>query len=215
MIGIIFCVCWTLAISVLPIVLNWCRKERKKMQVKKESQQSRNRCWIWSRDTAKGLLTSLLRLHLNARGKPDLKVKYLWARGMSSITEQGEMLRTLTHQVTQSGKLTKCGHLKRGNLVKCWKQERRDPWMNKQPVCSHSTRTDSLLKTIMWILTPLQNQTRRFNPDHSCTGWMIKCERCRTNPQKMQHKTATNILEYGECLCLRQYKHLYSWERIT
>ena len=35
--GIIFCVCLTVAISVLPIVLKWCRKERKKMQVKRES----------------------------------------------------------------------------------------------------------------------------------------------------------------------------------
>ena len=34
-------------------------------------------------------------------------------------------------------------------------------------------------------------------------------------PQKMQHKTATNILQCGECLCLRHWKHLYSWERIT
>ena len=41
-----FCVCLTLAISVLPIVLKWCRKERKKMQVKKESQQNRSRWWI-------------------------------------------------------------------------------------------------------------------------------------------------------------------------
>ena len=36
------CVCSTSAISVLPIVLNRCRKERK-MQVKKESQQNRSR----------------------------------------------------------------------------------------------------------------------------------------------------------------------------
>ena len=50
--GIIFCVCSTLAISVLPIVLKWCRKERKKMQVKKESQQNQSRWWIWSRDAA-------------------------------------------------------------------------------------------------------------------------------------------------------------------
>ena len=42
----IFCVCLTLAISVLPIVLNWCRKERKKIQVKKESQQHRSQWWI-------------------------------------------------------------------------------------------------------------------------------------------------------------------------
>ena len=44
--GIIFCVCSTLAIWVLPIVLKWCRKERKKMQVKKESQQNRSQWWI-------------------------------------------------------------------------------------------------------------------------------------------------------------------------
>ena len=42
---------------------------------------------------------------------------------------------------------------------------------------------------------------------------MIEFERCWTNPQKMQHKTATNTLEYGECLCLLRYKHLYSWGR--
>ena len=44
-------------------------------------------------------------------------------------------------------------------------------------------------------------------PDHSWTGWMIKCDRGRTNPQKMQQKTATNILWYGECF--------YAWGRIT
>ena len=44
---------------------------------------------------------------------------------------------------------------------------------------------------------------------------MIECERFKTNLQKMQHKTATNILQYGECLCLRHWKHLCSWERIT
>ena len=41
--GIIFCVCSTSAISVPSIVLKRFRKKHKKMQVKKESQQSRNR----------------------------------------------------------------------------------------------------------------------------------------------------------------------------
>ena len=31
----------------------------------------------------------------------------------------------------------------------------------------------------------------------------------------MQQKTATNILKYGECLCLQHFEHLYSWWRIT
>ena len=48
--GIIFCVCSTSAVSVLLIVLKWCRKERKKIEVKRESQQNRNQWWIWSRD---------------------------------------------------------------------------------------------------------------------------------------------------------------------
>ena len=50
--GIIFCVCLTLAISVLQSVLKWCRKEHKKIQVRNASQQNRNQWWIWSRDAA-------------------------------------------------------------------------------------------------------------------------------------------------------------------
>ena len=114
-------VCLTLAISVLQIFLKWCRKERKKIQVKKESQQSRNRWWIWSCDAAKGLLTCYLLLHPKAGWKPDMKVNFLWARGLSSIKEQGALLRTLTHQATQNGTLIKLGLLKSGNLTKWWK----------------------------------------------------------------------------------------------
>ena len=44
---------------------------------------------------------------------------------------------------------------------------------------------------------------------------MIKCGRGKTNPQKMQRKTATNILWCGECLCRLHCKYLYSWWRIT
>ena len=44
---------------------------------------------------------------------------------------------------------------------------------------------------------------------------MIKCGRGKTNPQKMQRKTATNTLWYGEFSCLLHCKHLYSWRRIT
>ena len=182
--GIIFCVCLTLAVSVLPIVLKRCRKERKKMQVK----QNRSRWWIWSRDAAKGLVTCLPLLHQKARRKPDMTINFLWARELSSIIEQGDLMYTLTHQATQNGKLIELGLLKSGHLMNWWKIEHCDL------LYSHSTRTDSLLKTMRWILTPTQNQTCRLNPDRSCIGWMIKCEKGRTNPQKMQRKTATNIL---------------------
>ena len=53
------------------------------------------------------------------------------------------------------GILTKSGLLKSGNLMKCWKQERRDL------LYSQSTRTDLLLMTMIWTLTPSQNQTFR------------------------------------------------------
>ena len=43
---------------------------------------------------------------------------------------------------------------------------------------------------------------------------MIRCEKDR-NEFQMFLKMEKNILLYGECLCLRQWKHLYSWERIT
>ena len=90
--GIIFCVCSTSAISFPSIVLKRCRKEHKKMQVKKESQQNQSRWWIWSHDTAWGIRTCLPRLHRKARGKPNMRVReYLWARGMSSNQAQGDL----------------------------------------------------------------------------------------------------------------------------
>ena len=117
--GIIFCVCLKSAISVLQSVLKWCRKERKKIQVKKASQQSRSRWWIWSRDAAKGLLSCLPLPHQKDRWKPDTKVNLLWARKLSSILERWD------------------------------------------PLYTHSTRTDSVLKMIRWSVTPKQNQKCR------------------------------------------------------
>ena len=58
------------------------------------------------------------------------RVKYLWAREMSSNQEQGDLWLAPAHQTTQNGTLTKSGLLKSGNLVKCWKQV-RGPVSNK------------------------------------------------------------------------------------
>ena len=126
------------------------------------------------------------------------------ANGAAS-QKQGDLLKTLAHQATQNGMLTRIGLLKSGNLMKCWKQERWDLFMNNHQVCSHSTRTSLLLmtmiwtltpslKTIRWILTPKQNPKCRLNHVDSCTWCMIECERGRTNPQQIQHNTVTNIL---------------------
>ena len=210
--GSIFCVCSTSAISVPPIVLKWCRKERKKMQMKEASQQNQSRWWIWSCDTAQGIQTCLPRLHQKARGKPDLKVKYLWARGLSSNQERGDLWWAPAHQTIQNVSLTKRGLLKSGNLMKCWKQERWDPWVGNR---SPSTQTSLSSMTMIWTPAPPQHQTFRWSHGHSCTGWMIDCERYWTIRQQMQYKTSTNVLWFGECWCLQHWKHLYSLERIT
>ena len=113
MIGIIFCFCSTSAISVPSIVLERCRKEHTKMQVKKESQQKQSRWWIRYRDAVRGIQPCLPRLHLKTRRTTILKVRtYLWARGMCSTQEQGDLWWALAHQTTQSGTLTTSGLLK-------------------------------------------------------------------------------------------------------
>ena len=47
------------------------------------------------------------------------------------------------------------------NQMKCWKQERRDPWVDNQQVRSPSTQTSLSLKTMIRTLTPQQNRTFR------------------------------------------------------
>ena len=190
--GIIFCVCSTSAISVPPIVLKWCRKERQKMQVKKESQQNRSRWWIWSRDATQGILTCLPRLHQKARWKPDLKVKYLWVRGMSSNQERWDLWWALAHQTTQNGILTKSGLLKSGNLVKCWKQERRDPWWT--PV--HPAHRQ-VCHWWWWWWYGLWH-CHRIEPFAKVTSFLHRVNdrvlKMQDQSSKMQCKTSTNVL---------------------
>ena len=91
-------------------------------------------------------------------GKPDMKVNFLWARELSSNQEQRDLWWALAHQTTQNGTLTTSGLLRSGNLVKCWEQERRDPWVNPR---SPSTQTSLSLMTMIWTLTPPQDQIFR------------------------------------------------------
>ena len=148
--------------------------------------------------------------------KPNLKVrKYLWARGMSSNQERRDLWWALAHQTSQNGVLTKSGLLESGTLMKCWKQERWDPWVCNQLVRSLSTQTSLSLMTTIWIVTPPQNRTFRWSHSHSCTVWMIECERYWTSLQKMQCKTATNVLWFGECFMSSTLEASVFMERIT
>ena len=84
------------------------------------------------------------------RGKPDMKVNFLWALELSSIIERDDPSWTLSHQATQNGMLIKFGLLKSGNLMNWLKIEQGDL------LYSHSTRIDFLLMTIRCVLTPSQ-----------------------------------------------------------
>ena len=132
-----FCVCQTLATTVLQFVLKWCQKERKKNQVKKESQQSQDQWWIW----LQGLPQLCHLLHQKARGREVIKVKVLWvcklrnmierwnrcwpwhksrARGTTSDLLKARTQKGHTQQATQDGTMTKLGLLKNGKQMNWW-----------------------------------------------------------------------------------------------
>ena len=200
---IICCICSISVISVPFVVLKRCRKEHKKMQVKKESQQNQSRWWIWSHDPAWGIRTCLPRLHRKAWETTDLKVKYLWARGMSSNQEREDLWCALAHQTTQNGTLTTSGLLKSGTLVKRWQQERGDPWVdNSSPSdddMDSDNATESNLSLELRSFLQRENDRLRKILDHYSKDAMQDIDK--------------RFL--GERLCLRQWKHLYSCERIT
>ena len=123
---------------------------------------------------------------------------------VTPVTSATDSLKKHTHQATQNGILIKLGLLKSGNLMNWWMIERRDLFaLNEERLNISSLKTTK------------QNQICRWDPDHYCTGWMIRCERDKNNPQWMQQKTVKSILWFGECLCLQHCKRLYSWERIS
>ena len=133
----------------LPLVLKWCRKEHKKMQVKKESQQNQSWWWIWSRETAQGTPNVLASTASESRVNNQIwKSERTSGLVKCAANKYGETrIWTLAHQTTQNGTLTTGGFLKCGNLVKCRTQVRRDPCMT------------SLSSMMIWTLTPPQNRT--------------------------------------------------------
>ena len=90
--GIIFCACSTLAIPFLQIVLKWCQEERKKNQVKKESQRSQDQWWVW----LQGLPQLCHLLHQKARWREVLKVKVLWVCKLRNMIERENPLFAVT-----------------------------------------------------------------------------------------------------------------------
>ena len=152
--GIIFCLCLTLAISVLQIVLKWCRKERNKIQVKKELQQSRSRWWIWSGERSLDVLPS-------AASESPVKTRHESQFPLSSRTEQHHRTGRPVIDAYSSS-------YSEWNVDKTWSSQewKSDELMEDRtgrPIvfAQHTDRFTVDLTAIRWILTPKQNQKCR------------------------------------------------------
>ena len=149
--GIIFCVCLTLAILVLPLVLKWCRKERKNRWRKSHSKiegddELVSRCCERNLDV----------LPFYCIRKP--RKTQIWKSISSESANWAVLQNGTTRCVRLSIKLLR---------MECWwdwgLHWKSDELMEDNRgdlLYSHSTRTDSLEK-IRWILTPKQNQKCR------------------------------------------------------
>ena len=129
--GIIFCVCSTLAISVLQFVLKWCRKERKK-------ESGEERVTAKSRPMMNSVILGMTkpwRKVMKVRVPGVRKLRNMMERwnpllAVTQVTRQGtttDSLKARTQQATQDGMMTKLGLLKSGNLMNWWTIERRNP----------------------------------------------------------------------------------------
>ena len=134
--------------------------------------------------------------------------------------ERTDLLYTHTHQATQNGMLIKLGLVKIANLMNWWMIERWDPpcarkiWIlttilillrrlqsridalaeSKQRVCPFYR--DLLLLLPKWRSCMYERNVSETLAESKQR--VIECERFKTNPQKMQQKTAKNILWCGD-----------------
>ena len=95
--------------------------------------------------------------------------------------------------------------LKSGNLKNWWKSKQKDP------LYSHSTRTDSLLKTIIWIFYPETESEIIFKSRSFLHRVNDQVRKRQYQSSKDATKDSDKHLWYGECLCLLHYKYLCSW----
>ena len=86
--GIIFCVCLTLAISVLPIVLKWCRKNTKRIRWRKSHSKVKTNDKFDRAIQREGSERACLDSIRKPGGRPDSKVKVLWVRKLRSTIER-------------------------------------------------------------------------------------------------------------------------------
>ena len=171
---IIFCVCLTLAISVLQTVLKWCRKKNAKIFRWRKSHskiEANDEFGLAMQRKEQHQRTGRLVLDAYSSRYSGWNADKNWS---SQEWKSDELMEVRTGGLVYE-QVTRFVHTAHGQIY-CWWR-----WYGFW----HRRRIRHVVKSL----------------DHSCTGWMVECERFKTNPEKMQHKTVTNIL-YGKCLCL-------------
>ena len=218
--GIFFCVCLTFAISVPQIVLKWCRKERKKIQVKK---------WVTAK--SKPMMNLVLRC---SERTLDVLASTASESPEKTRHECQLLLRSWNEQQPRTERLVEDAYSSSYLLIKllrleCWRKmvfSRMEIWwidgsknreiVNEQPSGLFAQHTDRFvvddddMNSNIVAESEVSLKSRSFL--HRVNDQVRKMQ---DQSSKMQHRTATNTLWYGECLCLLHYKHLYSWWRIT
>ena len=185
--GIIFCVCSTLAIPAPSTSAKRCRKEHKKIQGKKESQQNQSRWRIWSHDTAWGIQTCLPRLHQKRPGKTKSESQNV---PLSSLNVQ----QTGTERPVMGAGSSDYSEW---NIDEKWSSQE---WKSGD---TFGARTGRPMDEKFVIDIDMDSDTAAES-DFSLKSrsflnrvWMIDCERCWTVLQKIQCKTLTNVLWSG------------------
>ena len=183
--GTIFCVCLTLAISVPSIVLKRCRKEHKKMQMKKQLQQNQSRWWIWYHDTAWGSE----RASLDCIRKPGENQRWKSQKvPLSSLNEQ-QPRKGRPVLGASSSNYSEWRQVVFSRVEICWNVEHKYDETRIWQVCHrwyglwHRHRIEPFSK-----ITIILEQSE----------WSIAKD---VGPilQKMQCKTSTNVLWFGQC----------------
>ena len=130
--GIICCVCSILAISGLQLFSRNVKKERHKIQVKKESQRSRGQWWV----LLQGLPQFCHLRRQKARGTKAMEIRVFGVRKLKKMIERGNPLSTVTcpQHATQDWMMTKLGLLKSGKLVNRWMIKRSNPLYTRVPI---------------------------------------------------------------------------------
>ena len=195
--------CSISAISVPPNVMKCCRKEHKKMQVKKESQQIQSRWRIWYRDVVKSPTVLATTVSENLGNTKSESQKYFWARWISINQERGDLWCCLAHQTTQNGTLTTSGLLQ-------WKSDEM-LWTS-----TGETRRWQICHRWWYGLW----HRHRIEPFFEITiileqgEWSIAkdAEPCSRKCNARHRQTSYDL---GECSCLQHWKHLVSCKRKT